>query len=176
MHLSKVNKALQHKITGGSEYYWNSWDNARWLDYESDYAHASVVFNCETQEIYTAEINDKANEHKPYRWLNPVYKQSMLDEAKEKGIDSSQAWDKTKWYDLETSDDWLEKASAIMQGQSFDTRVQIPLNLDKDELYKLMEMAHERDITLNKMVEIILQDMIDRHIESTGFDNDALYT
>ena len=35
--------------------------------------------------------------------------------------------------------DWLEKASAIFTGQDFDTRVQVPLNLEKDELYKLME-------------------------------------
>ena len=176
MHLKKVNEALQHKITGGSEYYWHCWPNPRWLDYESEYAHASVVFNTETQEIYTAEICDKEHKYKPYRWLNPAYKQAMIDEAKDRVIDPNQAWDDTDWYDLETTEDWLEKASAIFTGQEFDTRVQVPLNLEKDELYKLMTMAHEHDVTLNKMVEIILQEMIDRHAESTGFGNDALYT
>jgi hypothetical protein len=67
------------------------------------------------------------------------------------------------WCDLETPEDWIEKASAIMRNEDFDDRVQIPLTLDKDELYKLMEMAHERDVTLNKMVEIILEEMISRH-------------
>jgi hypothetical protein len=163
MHLSKVNEALQHKITGGSEYGWQCWPNARWLDYESDYAHASVVFNSETQEIYTAEINDKADEHKPYRWLNPAYKEQMYQEARTRRIDADHAWDNTKWYDLETSEDWCEKAGAMFKGEEFDTRVQVPLNLEKEELYKLMEMAHERDVTLNKMVEIILEEMILRH-------------
>jgi hypothetical protein len=163
MHLSKVNEALQHKITGGSEYYWNCWPNPRWLDYESEFATASVVFNTETQEIYTAEICDKEHKHKPYRWLNPLYKQAMIDEAKDRVIDPDEAWENVKWCDLETTEDWLEKASAMFAGDEFDTRVQVPLTLGKDEMYKLMEMAHEHDVTLNKMVEIILEEMILRH-------------
>lgn len=163
MHLSKVNEALDHRITGGSEYGWNCWANARWLDYESDYAHASVVFNSETQEIYTAEVNDKADKYKPYRWLNPVYKEQMYQEARKRRIEANRAWDETMWYDLETSEDWLDKARAILRGEEFDTRVQVPLNLEKDELFKLMELAHEHDVTLNKMVEIILEEMIVRH-------------
>lgn len=163
MHLSKVNEALDHRITGGSEYGWNCWPNARWLDYESDYAHASVVFNSETQEIYTAEVNDKADKYKPYRWLNPVYKEQMYQEARKRRIEANRAWDETMWYDLETSEDWLDKARAILRGEEFDTRVQVPLNLEKDELFKLMELAHEHDVTLNKMVEIILEEMIVRH-------------
>jgi hypothetical protein len=163
MHLRKVNEALDHKITGGSEYGWQCWPDARWLDYESDYAHASVVFSTETQEVYSAEVNDKLNKHKPYRWLNPIYKEEFLTDAKERNLDPNEAWDGVKWYDLETSEDWLEKAGAIIRGEDFDTRVQVPLTLDKDELYKLMELAHEHDVTLNKMVEIILEEMILRH-------------
>ena len=163
MHLSKVNEALDHKIVGGSEYQWSCWDNARWLDYESDYAHASVVFNSKTQEIYTAEINDKLNEVKPYRWLNPDYKQLMIDESKERGVNPNQAWDDVNWYDLETQEDWLTKARAIMRGEEFDRRIDVPLELDDDTLFRLFKMAHERDITLNKMVEIVLQEVIDKH-------------
>lgn len=163
MHLSKVNNALDHKITGGSEYYWSCWQNPRWLDYETEFANASVVFNTQTQEIYTAEINDKNNNYKPYRWLNPLYKQAMYDEAKERNLNPNLAWDDVAWYDLETPEDWLEKARAIMRGEEFDNRVQVPVDLDKDELFQLMTLAHERDITLNKMVEIILQQVIDKH-------------
>jgi predicted DNA-binding ribbon-helix-helix protein len=35
--------------------------------------------------------------------------------------------------------------------------------LDRDEMFQLMQMAHERDITLNKLVEEILQKVIDNH-------------
>lgn len=165
MHLSKVNEALDHKITGGSEYGWRCWPNARWLDYESDYAHVGVVFNSETQIVYSAEINDKENKYKPYRWMNPDYKNEHITEAISHGIDPDYAWDEAKWYDLETQEDWLVKARAIMRGEEFDTRVQVPLTLNNDELFKLMTMAHERDVTLNKMVEIVLQEVIDKRNE-----------
>lgn len=163
MHLSKVNEALDHKIVGGSEFQWNCWPNARYLDYETEHAHASVIFNIDTQEVYCAEVNDKDDNHKPYRWMNPLYKQWYIDDAKERGVDPDQAWDNKKWYDLETQEDWLEKARAIMHGETFDTRIQVPLTLGNDELFKLMTMAHERDITLNQMVEIVLQQALDYH-------------
>lgn len=163
MHLSKVNEALEHRITGGTEFQWSCWPNARYIDYGSEHGSASVVFNIDTQEVYSAEVNDTANQHKPYRWVNPIYKQWYLDEAKERNVDPNQAWDNVNWYDLETSEDWLEKARAIIRGESFDERIQVPITLEKDELLKLMTLAHERDITLNKMVESILQEMIDRH-------------
>ena len=173
MHLKKVNEALDHKITGGSEHGWNCWDNARFLDYETDYAHASVVFNTETQEVYTAEVNDKDNLHKPYRWMNPLYKQAFIDEANSRNVDPDQAWDNTKWYDLETQEDWLDKAGSIMRGESFDERIQVPLDLANDLMMQLMLEAHKRDITLNQMVELILQEQINR-FESTEFVDEAL--
>lgn len=163
MHLSKVNEALDHKIVSGSEHQWDCWDNARFLDYESDYAHASIVFNAKTQEVYVAEVNDKLDEVNPYRWLNPEYKQAYIDEANKRNIDPDLAWDNKKWYDLETSQDWLTKARAIMRGEEFDRRVEVPLDLDDDTLFRLFKLAHENDVTLNKMVEIILQKVIDSH-------------
>lgn len=162
MHLSKVNEALDHRIVGGSEHQWKCWDNARFLDYESDYAYASVVFNIRTQEVYVAEVNDKDNKYKPYRWLNPEYKEDYLAEAKERGVNPDVAWDQTKWYDLETREDWLEKAGAIMRGEDFDTRVEVPLDLDDETMMNLFMLAHKKDVTLNKMVEIILQEVIDK--------------
>ena len=162
MHLRKVNEALGHKISGGSEYGWTCWTNARWLDYESEYAHAAVVFNSETQEVYTAEVSDKAGKHKPYRWLNPAYKEDMHQEARDRNTDPNVFCDDISWYDLETQEDWLDKASAMMRGELFDTRIEVPVDLDDDALLKLCIMAHERDITLNKMVEIVLQETINK--------------
>jgi hypothetical protein len=163
MHLSKVNEALDHKIVGGSEHQWRCWPNARFLDYESDYAHASVVFSTETQEVYLAEVNDKNDSVKPYRWLNPSYKQAFVDESELRGVSHIQAWDNTNWYDLETKEDWLEKARAIMHGEKFDTRVEFPLDLDDDTMMHLFMLAHKNDVTLNKMVEMILQEVIDKN-------------
>lgn len=60
MHLSKVNECFGHRINGGSEYGWKSFGpNARYLDFESEFAHGSVVFDCETQVVYLADIDAK---------------------------------------------------------------------------------------------------------------------
>lgn len=164
MNLAQVNEAMQHKITEGSEYGWLCWNNARYLDYESDYAGVSVVYNTKTQEIYQAEVSTKIEgDIKPYRWLNPAYKEALFREAGEREVDPNQAWDDVKWYDLETEEDWLEKATAIFNGEEFDERVQVPLDLENDMLLELALEAHRRDITLNKMVEIVLERAIEYH-------------
>lgn len=41
----------------------------------------------------------------------------------------------------------------------------VELRLDREELYLLMLAAHERDITLNQLVEEILQQYIKEHKE-----------
>jgi hypothetical protein len=78
MKLSQVNVALNHQIVGGNEYQWSAWGpNARFLDYESDFAHAGVVFDTVTGTVYQAELSIKEEmwpeDHAPYRWLNPEY-------------------------------------------------------------------------------------------------------
>lgn len=170
MHLSNVNESLDHKITGGSEYGWNCYPEARYMDYESDYAHVSVLFSTETQIIYSAEINDKANKYKPYRWLNPSFKDAMYAESKKRNIDPDQAWDDTKWVDVDVSEDWLEKAEAMFNGEDFDTRIQVPIDLDNDTLLQLAMEAHKRDITLNQMVEELLREVISKHQKDNLMD------
>jgi hypothetical protein len=57
----------------------------------------------------------------------------------------------------------LEKAQAIISGNEYDTRVQVPLTLDDDQLFDLMKLAHNSDLTLNELVEDILRDVIHKH-------------
>lgn len=48
-----------------------------------------------------------------------------------------------------------------------DNRVEVELDLDEHEIYQLAMEAHKRDITLNKMIEIILQEVVDKHKKET---------
>ena len=57
---------------------------------------------------------------------------------------------------LGTLDDWVEKATAIVKGEDYDARIVVPLNFSEEELFTLMKMAHEMDLSLNKFVEHIL--------------------
>ncbi len=167
MRLNEINEALNHKITGGSEYQWNCYPDGRYLDYESDFAHVSVLYSTVDQTIYQAEVSVKPEawdeDKKPYRWLNPEYKDALYKESKKRKVDPDIAWDDVKWIDLEMAEDFLEKATAIFNGKEFDTRVKVEFDLDDHSILKLATEAHKRDITLNKMIEIILQEVIDRH-------------
>ena len=64
--------------------------------------------------------------------------------------------------DLDVADDFIQKSLAIRDGKSYDTRVQLELDLDDDLLFGLMKLAHQQDITLNQLIEQILTEMIDR--------------
>jgi hypothetical protein len=167
MKLNEVNLALNHKITGGSEYGWKCYPDARYLDYESDYAHVSVLYNTTDQTVYQAEVSVKSEawdeDKKPYRWLNPDYVDSFYKESKKRKVDTDIAWDDVKWIDLEMEEDFLEKATSLFSGEECDTRVQFPIDIDDELILKLSMEAHKRDITLNKMIEIILQEVIDNH-------------
>ena len=44
-----------------------------------------------------------------------------------------------------------------------DNRVEVELDLNEHEIYQLAMEAHKRDITLNKMIEGILQEVVDKH-------------
>ena len=167
MKLSQINEVLGHRITGGSEYQWNCYPDGRYLDYESEYAHVSILYSTVDQTVYQAEVSVKREawdeDKKPYRWLNPDYKDALYKESKKRKVDTDIAWDEVKWIDLEMEEDFLEKATAIFNGEEYDTRVKIEFDLDDSSILKLATEAHKRDITLNKMIEIILQEVIDRH-------------
>lgn len=174
MHLKDVNEKLNHKIVSGSEYGWNCYPNARFLEYESDYAHVSAVFDSQTQTIYEIEVSVKQEwyeDSKPYRWLNPNTKDLMIAEAKKRKVKYRKAWDDVKYIDLDLEQDFFEKCVAIFNGQKFDKRVQMEVDLDDDTILLLAKEAHKRDITLNQMIEEILKKLIDER-ELKEFEND----
>ena len=168
MQLSEVNEAFQHKITSGSEYGWDCYGSNTWsIDYTSKYAFGYVIFDTVTQRVYEVNVSPAfgawgtvEHEPKPYRYIDPDYRVSHDAEAKDRHVDANQAWDDVMWVDLETEEDFIEKASKMFNGESFDTRISIPLELDDDTLFKLTMEAHKRDITLNKMIEELLRELI----------------
>jgi hypothetical protein len=170
MKLAQINEAMSHQITGGSEYQWQCFPDARFLDYESEHAHVSILYSTVDQIVYQADASikrevwpDDKRFDKPYRWTNPIFKDAYINESKERNIDPDQAWDDVKWIELETDEDFLEKAKAMFNGDYWDTRIVVPVDLDDDTILKLSMEAHKRDITLNKMVEIVLQEAINHH-------------
>lgn len=163
MTLEQFLKAVNYRITEGSEYLWKCYGpNCRSID-SWDGNHDSKSFSCYydtlNQVVYEAQAHDYKN-NRSYRWQNPDFKQAHADEAKQRGVDVNQAWDDVKYIDLELREDFLAKAEAIMNDKEYDSRVSVPVDISDSEFTQIAKLAHERDITFNKMVEEILWEAV----------------
>ena len=157
-------ECISYKVTEGNDYLWNCYGPDSYsLDSGSSYGEntVTVVFDRKTQVVYQMEAWDYAN-RRSYRWINPDYIDALKAESKSRNIDFEQSIDNEKFIDIDSVSDMLEKSKAIAEGKEYDTRVTIDLNLDDDELFKMMKMAHEMDLSFNKFVEHILEDAIQR--------------
>jgi hypothetical protein len=166
---------IDYKITEGSGYGWqcygtdayrlDSWNGSH------DGHSVSIVFDTKTQEVYEVSAYDYRNE-RAYRLINPDYKFAHDDEASGRGVDINQAWDDVNYIDLEVDDEFIQKALAIIAGEDYDTRVQVPVDFTDQELLTYMKIAHERDITFNQLVEEALRAAIDEYKDgSIGTDD-----
>ena len=145
---------VDYKITEGSDYFTNIpglYSLSSWNEQQDGFSMAVVFDPKDNQRVYMVEACDYAR--------NFAYR--LVDSALE--VDN-QAWDDNEWTTLESDDDFIQKAMAIKAGEEYDTRVSVPLDLEDGLLFELMKLAHERDITLNQMVEEILREVIDTGI------------
>jgi hypothetical protein len=157
-------KACEYRITEGSEHQWQCYGSEAYsLDSwngRQDGHSFTVTFDKQDQTVYELQAHDYEH-NRAYRWIDPDYKPEHDSEAMSRGVNANEAWDDLKYVDLETTEDFFDKMSAIYAGRDYDTRVQVPLDLEDDLLFDLMKMAHERDITLNQMVEEVLLRVIE---------------
>jgi len=157
--LKQFMETVNYRISEGSEWYGFA-PGAYSLDYwngNQDGHSLCVIFNTSDQTVYSVQACDFKN-NRAYRYTHPDHRKDLDREA----------WDNVEWTDLEDEADWLEKAQAIVAGHDYDTRVSIPLELGEVEMFRLMSMAHEQDITLNRLVEKIIQQVVDKHRETVG--------
>jgi predicted HicB family RNase H-like nuclease len=161
--VESFNTAIGHRITGGSPYGWSCFSpDARWLDSDHlDFYSANIVFDG-PDNVYIAEVHDYKNE-RSYIWFNPEYKELYFAEAAKRGIDPLMSYDDKKFIELDVPADYIEKCTAIVAGNEYDTRIQIELDLEDEFLFAAMTEAHLQDITLNQYIEKALRYYIDTH-------------
>jgi len=159
-------EAIDYKITEGSEYGWDCYGSAAYsLDYwdqDHDGVSSSVTFSRTDQTVYECYVCDYSK-NKYYRWIHPDYQLANEQEGKDRGHDSDIVFDDEKFTELEVEEDFLEKLKAIVNYQPYDTRIQVPLDLNKKDMLTLMKQAHEADLTLNQYVERLLRRVVDEH-------------
>lgn len=155
-------EVIDYQITEGWDYQWQCFgDNAYGMDHHDPDRSANsfcIIFDKKKKIVYSVEVHDYQNS-RAYRLVNPDFAKAYKAECKEKGV-KDMAWDDVKFTDLETDEDWLEKARAIFAGEPYDTRISIPIDLPDNELLQIFMLAHKADMTFNDYVEKILRDML----------------
>jgi hypothetical protein len=156
-------ETVDYRITEGSDFGWRCFGpNTYCLDCwngEHDGFSIGIVFDTKTQTVHKFEAHDYSKQNS-YRWVHPDWREIYENEAKNRGVDHSQAYDDVKYVDLEEHTDIREKAACIVAGIDYDERVKVPLDLPESLINKLFRIAHEQDITLNELVENIIKEEI----------------
>ncbi len=159
-------EAISYRITEGDRYCWSCYGPdahhlSAWNGVHGPGGwSANIVFDTKNQTVFEVEVCDYTND-RAYRIINPEFKSAYDAESDERGELGNQAWDDIDYIDLETEEDFLEKMAAIVAGETYDTRVSIPVDFTDDELLTYMKLAHERDMTFNQFVEEALRSMLD---------------
>jgi hypothetical protein len=162
-------ETVDYKVTEGSDYCWNCYGpNAYRLDswnQDQEGHTVGIIFDTRTHVVYEVNAYDYKREH-AYRLINPDFKDAHSAESSDRGVLENQAWDDVNYVDLETDEDFLAKARAIVADEEYDTRVSVPVDFTDEELLTYMKLAHERDITFNQLVEEALRSAIEEHKRS----------
>lgn len=163
-------EVVGYRISEGSAYLWGcfganaySIDAVRKVDGNFE-GTVSITFDTVDQTVYMVEAFDYTRD-RAYRLINPDYQDRYKEECRVRGVNDV-AWEDVEYIDLDTDEDFLEKAAAIIEGRDYDYRVQISIEFSDEELLKYMKLAHERDITFNQIIEQALEEAIRLHKES----------
>lgn len=157
-----------YRVTEGSDYGWQCFGpNAYCLDSwngDQDGHTISIIFDTRTQIVYQVSAYDYQHT-RAYRMTNPEFKVDFDAECESRDV-LDMAWElddgtPVEYVDLDVEEDFIEKASAIVDGGDYDTRVKVPVNFTDEELLTYMKMAHERDMTFNSFVEMALRAAMD---------------
>jgi hypothetical protein len=144
-------EVANYRITEGGDYfaYGGAYALTSWNGDQDGYS-IEIIFSPRTQEVYEVQACDYKH-NRAYRLVHGDYRDEKLVE---------EAWDDVNWVDLESDDDWIQKALAIVAGEDYDTRVTIPIDLPEAELMVLFKQAHAADMTFNDFVEKILREKL----------------
>jgi len=159
---------VEYRITEGSDYHQSRYGNSiysldSWNGEQDGYSF-TIIFSTRTQQVFEVQAHDYLH-NRAYR----RFAEGFEPPAGEDRI----AWDDLKYVTLEDDDDFIQKALAIREGEDYDTRVSIPVNLPDDVLLTLMKQAHKQDITFNQHMETILKTAIHQvRIENPDADWD----
>ena len=170
---------VDYKITEGSDYGWgcygpNSFTLDSWNGVHGTGGYSfSIVFSTKSQKIYEVSMCDYTN-NRAYRMINPKNVEKHRKEAESKSVLANQAWDDVDYVDLDVLEDFMEKATAIRNGEDYDTSVMMSLDMPDDVLLQAAIAAHKEGITLNDYINKALANMVEVYKDKKLFEEEEL--
>jgi hypothetical protein len=157
---------VDYKITEGSDYGWscygpNAYSLSSWNGVHGKGGYSfDIVFSTRTQKVYEVSVCDYTND-RAYRMIVENKREKHSKEAKARDVNLNEAWDDVDYVDLEVDDDFIQKCLAIKDGEDYDTRISVPLDLPDDLLLEAAMNAHRQGITLNDYINNALMELVD---------------
>ena len=154
-----------YKITEGERYLWDCYGPDTFMLTSWNGIHGrggystDITFDTKTQTVYEVTVHDFTNE-RAYRMINPKYADAHAQEASTRSIDMNNAWDGVDYIELDVEEDFAEKATAILNGQDYDTRVMMQLELDGELEMAIYRNAHRLDMTVNDYIHTAIIELI----------------
>ena len=154
-----------YRITEGDNYLWHCYGTDTFMLTSWNGIHGrggystDITFDTKTQTVYEVCVYDYTNE-RAYRMINPSYAKAHAEEVSARGVDMNTAWDDIEYTELDVEEDFVEKATAIVNGQDYDTRIAISLQLDHDLEMEIYRNAHRLDMTVNDYIQMALVELI----------------
>jgi len=163
LNLKDWMELTDYRISEGSEYSWTEYgENAYCLDYwdqDQDGVSTTVTFDTKTHQVYEVAVHDFKHS-KAYRFFTSEANREAHEQEWKNRSSTDEAWDNVNYVDLDVEDDFMEKATAIINYEDYDTRVIMPFECSDADLLSFMKAAHELDITFNEFVMRAVQELI----------------
>lgn len=159
--LNQWMELIDYRITEGYEYLWKCYGEGAYSlsSWNEDVWQSTITFDTFTKEVFCVDVNDYRR-NRAYRIINSEYKDDHDKEASDRGVSKKEAWEGVDFIDLEDDNDFMDKCASIRDDVEYDTRISCPLTVPDDVLFELMKKAHEKDVTLNKLIEEVLWEAI----------------
>lgn len=117
MKLLEVIIAAEGRVCGGEKYQWNCYgDHARFMEFTDvdGQEFCNVVFDTKTFTVYEVELFVPGTDQ-CFKWFDPGFKDSLINEAKVRNVDPITAWDDVYFLvlnDLDTIMQYLKDIAA----------------------------------------------------------------
>lgn len=156
--IEKWMKAVQFNVSEGWTYGWDCFSkDTHALSATSNDWESTLIFDRTTKEVFLCEVLDMKNA-RSYRYFFTEEHQKAHKAYIErlsrafKDVD----YNDKPWITLDVEEDFFDKLTAIVKGEEYDARVEMPLNLTDEEFLLVAKQAHQLDITINQYIERVL--------------------